>query len=89
MSLPKPPNHNNNCIKCGNKITTFHKTTNSAGTAEVAFCDECYGYPCYCNRKSVCNQGSFLVSTNPLKVSIACPSCSHWAALVQIKDGWW
>lgn len=89
MSIPKPPKHNNNCIKCGNKITTYHKTTNSAGTAKVAFCNDCYGYPCYCNRTHSCNQGSFLVFMNPLKISIECPKCKHWAALVQIKDGWW
>lgn len=90
MSIPKPPKHNNNCIKCRNKITTYHTTTtNSGGSAVVAFCDDCYGYPCYCNRTHSCNQGSFLVFINPLKISIECPDCEHWATLVQIKDGWW
>jgi len=84
--LSKPPKHNNKCINCKTSITTYEKTSNQAGTAEVAYCDSCEGYPCYCKS---CGYGSFIVYNNPLIKSIECPRCQTHAALVQIKDAWW
>ena len=86
MSISNPKEHGNNCIKCGSKITKYNNASNDAGSAEVAYCDSCDGYPC---SGECCGYGPFIVSSNPLRTSINCPGCGSHAALVQIKDGWW